>query len=261
MQVAIVAAGFKPAEADELRRAMGTFKFTQGVNRFRDQVTKGMIANGYAPDYAERMFRQLEGFGSYGFPESHAASFALIAYASAWVKRHHPDAFLAALLNAQPMGFYAPAQLVRDAREHGVIVRPPCVNASGWDAGLEPPDPGESDAPRGGRPVGDAPRLAVRLGFASIKGFAEADARALVAERDRGGPYRSVDELHRRLAPPAGVLERLAAADALLALGRGLPPSEWSADYVRTGPGRSGSWARSGMGLRRSSASCARRRF
>ena len=115
MQIAIVAAGFTPSEADQLRRAMGTFKFTDGVKHFHDKLVQGMIANGYPPEFAERTFKQLEGFGSYGFPESHAASFALIAYASSWMKCHHPDVFLAAILNAQPMGFYAPAQLVRDA--------------------------------------------------------------------------------------------------------------------------------------------------
>jgi error-prone DNA polymerase len=123
MQVAMVAAGFSPSEADQLRRAMATFKFTGGVDKFRDKLIRGMLDNGYAQEYAERTFRQIEGLGSYGFPESHAASFALVAYASSWMKCHHPDVFLCAILNAQPMGFYAPAQLVRDAREHGVEVR------------------------------------------------------------------------------------------------------------------------------------------
>ncbi len=130
MQVAIVCAGFTPGEADQLRRSMATFKFTGGVSHFKDKLVEGMVGNGYEREFAERTFSQLEGFGSYGFPESHAASFALVAYASAWVKCHHPDVFCAALLNAQPMGFYAPAQIVRDAREHRVMVRPVCVNAS-----------------------------------------------------------------------------------------------------------------------------------
>ena len=119
MKVAIVGAGFTPSEADALRRSMATFKHTGGVGAFRDKLVDGMIANGYTRDFAERTFRQIEGFGSYGFPESHAASFAKIAYASSWMKRHHPDVFCCAILNAQPMGFYAPAQLVRDARAHG----------------------------------------------------------------------------------------------------------------------------------------------
>jgi error-prone DNA polymerase len=137
MKVAMVGAGFKPHEADALRRAMATFKSTGGVTHFRDKMIDGMLKNGYARDFAERTFRQIEGFGSYGFPESHAASFARISYASSWMKCHHPDVFCAAILNAQPMGFYAPAQLVRDAREHGVEVRPVCVNASRWDCTLE----------------------------------------------------------------------------------------------------------------------------
>ncbi len=133
MKVAIVGAGFEPAEADALRRAMATFKSTGGVTHFRDKMINGMLKKGYTQDFAERTFKQIEGFGSYGFPESHAASFAKIAYASSWMKCHHPDIFCAALLNAQPMGFYAPAQIVRDAREHGVEVRAVCVNDSDWD--------------------------------------------------------------------------------------------------------------------------------
>jgi error-prone DNA polymerase len=128
MQVAMVAAGFTPTEADQLRRAMATFKHTGGVNAFQEKLITGMLDNGYTKEFADRTFRQLEGFGSYGFPESHAASFALIAYASSWMKCHHPDVFLAAILNAQPMGFYAPAQLVRDAKDHGVEVRTVDIN-------------------------------------------------------------------------------------------------------------------------------------
>ena len=138
MRVAIVCAGFTPGEADQLRKSMATFKHTGGVSAFRDKLIAGMVANGYEQEFAEQTFKQLEGFGSYGFPESHAASFALIAYASSWVKCWHPDVFCAALLNAQPMGFYAPAQIVRDAQAHGVEVRPVCVNASRWDCTLEP---------------------------------------------------------------------------------------------------------------------------
>ena len=149
MKVAIVGAGFTPAEADQLRRSMATFKFTGGVSHFRDKMIEGMVSRGYERDFAERTFKQIEGFGSYGFPESHAASFAKIAYASSWMKCHHPDVFCAALLNAQPMGFYAPAQIVRDARDHGVEVRPVCVNASRWDCTLEgaasPSPDGEGD--------------------------------------------------------------------------------------------------------------------
>jgi error-prone DNA polymerase len=133
MRVAIVCAGFTPSEADRLRRAMATFRAAGQVSAFRDKLVAGMVTRSYTRDFAEKTFSQIEGFGSYGFPESHAASFAMIAYASAWMKCHHPDVFCAALLNAQPMGFYAPAQIVRDARAHGVEVRPVCVNASRWD--------------------------------------------------------------------------------------------------------------------------------
>ncbi len=233
MQVAIVAAGFTPAEADELRRAMGTFKFTQGVTMFRDKLVEGMIANGYDQAFAENMFTQLEGFGSYGFPESHAASFALIAYASSWMKRHHPDVFLAGLLNAQPMGFYAPAQLVRDAKEHGVEVRPVCLNASDWDCTLEPME-GRPTA-KGDRPIGDAPHLAVRLGLRSIVGLREGDADALVRAR-RGTPYASVADLAQRSHLPRAALDLLAQSDALAALGLGRREAVWSAQGHATPP-------------------------
>ncbi|MDJ0391055.1 error-prone DNA polymerase [Roseomonas sp. E05] len=203
MQVAIHCAGFTPSEADQLRRSMATFKFTGGVSVFRDKLVSGMVARGYTQEFAERTFGQLEGFGSYGFPESHAASFALIAYASAWVKCHHPEVFCAALLNSQPMGFYAPAQVVRDARRHGVEVCPVCVNASRWDCTLEPA-PGS--------------RLAVRLGLRMVKGLNNADAARLVAHRG-AEPYRSIEEVWRRVRIPPAALERLAEADAFGSLG------------------------------------------
>ena len=158
-----------------------------------------MIAHGYEREYAEQTFRQLEGFGSYGFPESHAASFALIAYASSWLKCHHPDVFCAALLNAQPMGFCAPAQIVRDARDHGVDVRPVCVNASRFDCTLEP--------------TGVEDRFAVRLGLRMVRGFANAHAAALIAAR-ADNPYASIDDLWRRAHVPAAALVQLAEADA-----------------------------------------------
>src|ERR1700736_3789373 len=178
---------------------MATFKFTGGVSHFRDKLINGMIAKGYEKDFAEKTFSQLEGFGSYGFPESHAASFALIAYASSWLKCHHPDVFCAALLNAQPMGFYAPAQIVRDARDHGVEARPVCVNASRWDCTLEPTSRGD--------------RFAVRLGLRMVRGLANADAAAIVAAR-ADQPFVSVDDLWRRAGVPAAALVRLAEADA-----------------------------------------------
>ncbi|HWJ87809.1 error-prone DNA polymerase [Shinella daejeonensis] len=198
MRVAIECAGFTPGEADLLRKSMATFKFTGGVSKFRDKLIEGMVANGYEQEFAERTFRQLEGFGSYGFPESHAASFALVAYASAWLKCWHPDAFCAALLNSQPMGFYAPAQIVRDARDHGVEVRPVCVNASRWDCTLEP--------------AGDETRFAVRLGLRMVKGLANAHAGAIAAAR-ADQPFTSVDDLWRRCGVPVAALTRIAEAD------------------------------------------------
>jgi len=205
MQVAIHCAGFTPGEADQLRRSMATFKVTGGVSRFRDKLIGGMVERGYERAFAERTFAQLEGFGSYGFPESHAASFALLAYASAWIKCHHPDVFCAALLNSQPMGFYAPAQVVRDAREHGVEVRPVCINASRWDCTLEP----RREKGRGS---------AVRLGFRTVKGLANQHAAQLVAHRG-DAPYGSVEEAWRRAGIPPAALERLAEADAFRGIG------------------------------------------
>ena len=222
MRVAIECAGFTAGEADQLRRAMATFKFTGGVSPFRDKLIGGMVARGYEPAFAERTFAQLEGFGSYGFPESHAASFALIAYASSWLKCWHPDVFCAALLNAQPMGFYAPAQIVRDAREHGVEVRPICVNASRWDCTLEPTDTPD--------------RFAVRLGLRMVRGLANAHAAAIVGARaDR--PFASVDDLWRRAGVPASALVRLAEADAFRpALGLARREALWAIKALRDEP-------------------------
>jgi error-prone DNA polymerase len=214
MQVAIVCAGFTPGEADQLRRSMATFKVTGGVAHFRDKLIEGMVANGYERAFAERMFRQIEGFGSYGFPESHAASFALIAYASSWVKCRHPDVFCCALLNAQPMGFYAPPQIVRDAREHGVEVRPVCVNASRRDCTLEQPGTG-------------GPYLAVRLGLRMVAGLDAAHGERVVAEQGEQ-PYSSVEEVWRRTGVPAAVLERLAEADAFRSLGLDRRAALWA---------------------------------
>ncbi len=196
MRVAIECAGFTPNEADQLRRSMATFKFTGGVSHFRNKLVNGMVANGYAQEFAENTFKQLEGFGSYGFPESHAASFALIAYASSWMKCHHPDVFCAALLNAQPMGFYAPAQIVRDAAEHGVEIRPVCINASHWDTTLEA--------------TGD--RFAVRLGLRMVKGLANAHAEKLIAARGEQ-KFSSIDAVWRRADVPAAALLQIAEAD------------------------------------------------
>jgi len=221
MRVAIECAGFTAGEADQLRRAMATFKFTGGVSHFRDKLVGGMVERGYTEEFATRTFTQLEGFGSYGFPESHAASFALIAYASSWLKCWHPDVFCAALLNAQPMGFYAPAQIVRDARDHGVEVRPVCVNASRWDCTLEP--------------LGQD-RFAVRLGMRMVRGLANADAAKILAGRaDR--PFASVDELWRRSEAPVASLVELAKADAFgPALGIARREALWAIKALRDEP-------------------------
>jgi error-prone DNA polymerase len=217
MQVAMVAAGFSANEADQLRRAMATFKFTGGVNAFKDKLIKGMIDNGYDIKFANRTFRQLEGFGSYGFPESHAASFALIAYASSWMKCHHPDVFCAAILNAQPMGFYEPSQLVRDARNHGVEIRPIDVNKSAWDCTLEP---------------ADGKYHAVRLGLRMTRGLAEKDGNSLVAARGPR-PYQSIPELARRAGLGTGALVRLAKADAFASLGLSRRQASWAIKGLR----------------------------
>ncbi len=196
MQIAIIGAGFSPNEADRLRRSLATFKKHGNVSEFRTRFLRGMRDNGYEDDFADRCFSQIEGFGSYGFPESHAASFALLVYASAWIKCHQPGIFACALLNSQPMGFYAPAQIVRDAREHGVNVRPISINDSYWDNVMEPDGQGG---------------LALRLGFRQIKGIKEEDIAWLTAARGNG--YLTLRDVWRRagLMPP--VLARLAEAD------------------------------------------------
>ncbi|MBS0245228.1 MAG: error-prone DNA polymerase [Proteobacteria bacterium] len=219
MKIAIVAGGFTPGEADKLRRAMATFKRTGTIGTFRDKMVKGMLERGYPRDFAERCFGQIEGFGEYGFPESHAASFALLVYASAWFKCHYPDVFAAALLNAQPMGFYAPAQIVRDAREHGVEVRGPDINHSDWDSTLEP---GVRAADRlhalHQDMRGDIRTThAIRLGLREIKGLSEDDAKLIVARRTVH--YDSARDLWLRTGLSPRVLERLADADAFSSLG------------------------------------------
>ena len=216
MQIAIVGAGFTPEEADQLRRALATFKKHGTVSAFRTRFLRGMAANGYDRAFAERCFAQIEGFGAYGFPESHAASFALLVYASAWLKRHHPAVYACALLNAQPMGFYAPAQIVRDARAHGVKVRPVCVNRSYWDNALEPDG-------RGGQ--------ALRLGFRQIRGLKEEDAAWIAAARGNG--YRSVEDVWRRAGVAPAVLARLAEADAFADLGLARRAALWEAKALR----------------------------
>ncbi|MCX7865103.1 MAG: error-prone DNA polymerase, partial [Novosphingobium sp.] len=188
MKIAIVAGGFTPSQADKLRRAMATFRRVGTIHTFQQKMIEGMVARGYDREFAERCFRQIEGFGEYGFPESHAASFALLVYASCWLKAHYPDVFCAAMLNAQPLGFYAPAQLVRDAREHGVEVRPADINASNWDAMLEDGvfDPASIHARHRDMAGLIKTQKAVRLGLRSIKGLRQADMEQLVWNRGEG---------------------------------------------------------------------------
>jgi error-prone DNA polymerase len=272
MRIAIVAAGFTPSEADRLRRAMATFRRVGTISYFRGKLIEGMAARGYPRDFAERCFRQIEGFGEYGFPESHAASFALLVYASAWMKCRYPDVFAAALLNSQPMGFYAPAQIVRDAQEHGVEVREIDVNHSDWDSTLEDlaavipgrpagPSPesilrsagvmdsglaGLQPAPRNDGGEVARPRLhprhagmandirathALRLGLRQIKGFAEADARAI--ETARGSGFDSIRDLWLRTSLAPTALERLALADAFRSLGLDRRQALWAVRALR----------------------------
>src|ERR1700727_2415170 len=208
MQIAITAAKFTPDEADGLRRAMATFRHNGTVHLFRDKFINGMVTRGYDPDFAENCFSQIEGFGEYGFPESHAASFALLVYASSWIKCRYPDVFCAAILNSQPMGFYQPAQLVRDARETGVEIREADVNFSAWDCTLEP-DSCSAHSRESRNPVKDSiagsplsrgradeSGHAVRLGFRLIAGLAEDELQKLIAARGNG--FSSIERL-----PPA----------------------------------------------------------
>ena len=216
MQIAIIGAGFSPDEADQLRRALATFKKLGRVSDFEGRFMRGMLKNGYDADFAARCFSQIEGFGSYGFPESHAASFALLVYASAWLKQHHPGIFACALLNSQPMGFYAPAQIVRDAREHGVEVRPVDINASFWDNTMEPDGEGG---------------LALRLGFRQIKAMREEEAHWLCAARGNG--YRDVAAVWRRAGVAPQMVEALAEADVFATLGVSRREALWAAKALK----------------------------
>jgi error-prone DNA polymerase len=202
MQIAIDCADFSPAKADKLRRAMATFRRAGTIHKLKNDFINGMLKNDYEREFAERCFKQIEGFGEYGFPESHAASFAILVYVSSWVKYYYPEVFAAALLNSQPMGFYAPAQLVRDARAHHVEVRPPDVNASDWDCTLEPTD---------------QRRCALRLGFRQISGLKEDDLKRLVERRVT--PYRDPADLWRRGGLSKRQILALARADAFASMG------------------------------------------
>ena len=218
MQIAIVGAGFTGSEADQLRRAMATFKKHGDVAKFHDKMISGMIARGYEPEFAERCFRQIEGFGTYGFPESHAASFALLVYVSAWIKRHYPDVFICALLNAQPMGFYSPSQLVAEARRSGIAVRPADVSHSGWDSTLEP-DPANREGLH-----------ALRLGLRLVKGLAAGEGERIAASRrpsGRGTPWSSLADIMWRADVSARSLEAIANADGFASLGLNRRQALW----------------------------------
>lgn len=225
MQIAMLAADFSGGEADQLRRAMAAWKRRGGLAPFYDRLVGRMKEKGYAAEYAERIFKQIEGFGEYGFPESHAAGFALLVYVSSWIKRHHPDAFLAALLNSQPMGFYAPAQLVRDAREHGVEVLPVDVTISEHETAFEP----------GSVAGGAEPRRPVRLGLDRVNGLSGDAAGRIVACR-RAAPFDSVEDLSRRAALNAHDLQALAAADALHSLIGHRHQAAWAVTGIDTRP-------------------------
>jgi error-prone DNA polymerase len=239
MRIAMVAAKFEASEASKLRRAMATFKRVGTINLFRDKFVDGMGARGYPRDFAERCFKQIEGFGEYGFPESHAASFANLVYVSCWMKCYYPDVFTAALLNSQPMGFYAPAQIVRDAKDHGVEVRPVDVNDSDWDCALEPnrPDPLRREAraklhPRHASMQDDIRAThAVRLGFRQISGFSQEHGLRIEAVRGRG--FDSVRDLWLRTRLPPATLERLANADAFNSLGLSRRDALWAVRALR----------------------------
>ncbi len=245
MQIAMLAAGFGAGEADALRRAMAAWRRGGDMGGFRARLIDGMTARGYQPEFAESIFRQIEGFGEYGFPESHAASFALLVYLSAWIKCHEPAAFLAALLNSQPMGFYAPAQLVRDARAHGVEVRGVDVLASHWECTLEEHDDAGAFAPSPDDPgVDRRVQPAVRLGLNQIAGLSQSGARRVLAARaarqqDRADPspvFDTVEDLARAAALGQTDLQSLARADALQALAGHRRQASWEVAAIRPVP-------------------------
>jgi error-prone DNA polymerase len=245
MKLAITAAGFTPAQADGLRRAMATFRHNGQMPLYEAKLVNGMVSRGYERDFAERCFSQIKGFGEYGFPESHAQAFGWLAYVSSWLKCHHPAVFTCALLNSQPMGFYAPAQLVRDAQDHDVEVRPVDVNMSGWDNGVEVKSPlpfrGEGwergslketaapdfPSPRPS-PLKGRGSYALRIGFRQIDGFREQWGNAIEAARAYG-PFASIEDLARRAALPPAALRKLADADAFGSLGKGRRDALWEA--------------------------------
>jgi error-prone DNA polymerase len=233
MRLAVVAAGFTPGEADQLRRAMGAWRRPGVIDEFHRRLVDGMLARGLSKPFAEQVFNQIRGFGEYGFPESHAASFALLVYVSAWLKCHHPAAFTAALLGSQPMGFYAPAQLVRDARAHRVAVLPADVNASGWHASLERrgkshPRPRSTSSTAGDATISSERQPAIRLGLEQVHGLGEAVGRRIVEARG-DGPFRLPRDLVQRAEVDRESLLHLARAGALASLGLDRRRAMWEA--------------------------------
>jgi error-prone DNA polymerase len=252
MKLVMVAAGFSAEEADKLRRSMAAWRRNGLLEQFHPKVVEGMLKNGYTREFAERCFQQIRGFGEYGFPESHAASFALLVYASAWLKCHHPAAFAAALLNSQPMGFYAPAQIVRDARDHGVEVRPVDINFSDWDCTLEESwaEGGRGDAETRGH--GESIKMdsttftqhsafstrhsfqpSLRLGFRQIKSFREPRAQAITMARKHLGRFTHISQFHRATALPVSALPLLAEADAFGSMGLSRREALWQVTRLK----------------------------
>lgn len=243
MQIAMLAAGFSAGESDDLRRSMAAWKRKGGVHRFYDRMVQGMVANGYTEAFAQNIFKQIEGFGEYGFPESHAASFALLVYVSCWLKHHEPACFLAAMLNSQPLGFYGPSQLVQDAKRHGVEVRAIDVMCSGWDCTLERASVSTGEGSALVSAAQQAAKLesdphsqpAVRLGLRMVSGLAEAAAQRIVAARAEG-PFSTTEDLALRAGLDQGDLKALASADALRALSGHRRQQVWDASALKPAP-------------------------
>ena len=240
MRLAVVAAGFTPGEADQLRRAMGAWRRPGVIDRFRTKLLEGMRARGLSEEFADQVFRQIRGFGEYGFPESHAASFALLVYVSAWLKHYYPAAFATALINSQPMGFYAPSQLIRDAQQHGVTVLPMDVNYSEWDCTLEPmgelaQEPAKESAGQcGGKDARTAATpvrspWALRLGLRLLNGLPRSTADTIVQVREQGGPFESLADFTRRTRLGRAQIMRLSEADVFQSLSRDRRGALWEA--------------------------------
>lgn len=228
MRLAVVAAGFTPGEADQLRRAMGAWRRPGIIDQFRKKLIDGMRERGLSGEFAEQVFNQIRGFGEYGFPESHAASFALLVYVSAWLKCYYPAAFCAAIINSQPMGFYSPAQLIRDARAHGVRVLPADVNWSGWDCRLESTKDEVRSTNEDSSFVLCPSSLALRLGLRVLTGIPEAAAKKIEAARETG-PFSSLDDFVRRTGLSQAVVAKLAEADAFQSLAMDRRAALWQA--------------------------------